>query len=201
MNPLYIWSKAFKKIHGKALKNCRIHETSKVEAGSELVNTSFERHSFCGYFCEIVNARIGSFCSIANNVVIGGSMHPMEWVSMSPVFYMGKDSVKMKYSEHDRDPQIVTTIGHDVWIGSRAIIKQGISIGTGAVVGMGSVVTKDVEPYAVVAGCPAKTIKMRFEKEIVDSLLASEWWYMSDDELKHCAETFTDPKMFLESQK
>ena len=86
MKIIYYWSKFFKKLKGKAVVNSSIHETSKVEAGSEIVNSTFDKHSFCGYDCEIINCDIGSFCSIANRVIIGGGMHPMHWVATSPVF-------------------------------------------------------------------------------------------------------------------
>src|SRR6185312_1217704 len=100
MNILYILSKVLKKIRGSSIINSKIDKTSKVESGSHIVNTTFDRYSFCGYDCEIVNCDIGSFCSIANNVKIGGGMHPMQWVSMSPVFYEGRDSIKAKFSKH-----------------------------------------------------------------------------------------------------
>ena len=134
------------------------------------------RHSFCGYDCEITNTEIGSFCSIANNVIIGGGMHPMDWVSTSPAFYIGRDSVKAKFATHTREPVKKIIIGHDVWIGQYALIKQGITVGTGAVIGMGSVVTKDVEPYSIVAGKPACLINHRFNEDIVQKLLHSKWW-------------------------
>lgn len=118
-----------------------------------------DRYSFCGYNCEMINVEIGSFCSIANGVVIGGEMHPLEWISTSPVFYEGRDSIDMKFSEHKRKKGLKTIIGHDVWIGQNSLIKQGIKIGNGAVIGMGSVVTKDVAPYSIVAGNPTKLIK------------------------------------------
>jgi len=197
MRFLYIWSKLLKKLRGSSIINSKIHKTSKVESGSHIVNTTFDKHSFCGYDCEILNSDIGSFCSIANNVTIGGGMHPTEWVSMSPVFYDGRDSVKAKFSEHKRDPDKRTSIGHDVWIGKGVIIKQGVSIGTGAVIGMGSIVTKDVEPYLVVAGCPAKEIRKRFDDKIIDKLLKIRWWNFNDKELYNYAKYFTDPKRFI----
>ena len=197
MKLLYFWSKMLKKIRYSSIKNSIIHKTSKVESGSHIVNTTFAKHSFCGYDCEIVNCDVGSFCSIANNVVIGGGMHPMEWVSTSPVFYEGRDSVKAKYSEHKRTPAQRTIVGHDVWIGGGVIIKQGVNIGDGAVIGMGSVVTKDVDPYTVVGGCPAKIIKYRFDSEIVKSLLEIKWWHFSDEDLKKYAQYFTDPADFI----
>lgn len=192
-----LFSKVLKKLRFSAIRNSRIDKTSKVESGSNLVNVSMQKHSFCGYNCEICNAEIGSFCSIANNVIIGGAMHPITWVSTSPVFYDGRDSVKKKYSTHKRQEDLQTIIGHDVWIGEGAKIKQGIKIGTGAVVGMGAIVTKDVPPYAIVAGNPARVIRMRFDEIIVQQLLASQWWTFSDEKLSHMAQYITEPKRFI----
>lgn len=197
MKLLYLWAKLCKKIRGSAIINSKIDKTSKIEAGSHVFNSSFDRHSYCGYDCEIINCDIGSFCSIANNVSIGGSQHPMEWVSTSPVFQAGRGSVLKKYSGHAFEDGKKTTIGHDVWIGEKALIKQGIIIGTGAVVGMGSVVTKDVEPYIIVAGCPAKAIRKRFDDRIIEKLLRIRWWEFSDEDLYKFAEHATDPEKFI----
>lgn len=193
----YYWFKFFKKFKSKAILNSKIHPTSKVEAGCEIINTTFGKHSYCGYNCEIINTQIGSFCSISNNVIIGGGMHPISWVSTSPVFYKGKDSVKAKFSEHQRSPHKVVNIGSDVWIGENVLIKQGVKIGDGAIIGMGSIVTKNVEPYSIVAGNPAKLIRMRFESEIIDSLLKIKWWDFNDAELNHFAKYFQDPITFI----
>ena len=201
MQLAYFWSKFFKKLHCKALRKSKIDKTSKVEAGSELYNVSMGRHSFCGYNCEIINCQIGSFCSIANHVVIGGGMHPMDWVSMSPVFYEGRDSVRAKFSEHKRNSPQMTIIGHDVWIGHSAIIKAGVTIGNGAVVGMGSIVTKNVPPYAIVAGNPARLIRFRFDQETINGILDSAWWNFSDNELERFAQYFNDPKKNLSRLK
>ena len=103
--------------------NSVVDITSKVESGSLFLNSTMGKYSFCGYDCEIINCKIGSFCSIANNVIIGGAMHPINWVSMSPVFYHGRDSVKKKFSEFYRDPDKETVVGHDVWIGHGSHIK------------------------------------------------------------------------------
>lgn len=193
----YYWSKVLKKIRGVALKDSQIHKTSKVESGSSLVNTFMDKHSFCGYNCEITNCRIGSYTSIANGVVIGGGMHPVDWVGMSPVFYEGRDSVRAKFSHHVRPTPMETTIGHDVWIGQNVLIKQGISIGHGAVIGMGSVVTKDIPPYAIAAGNPARIIRMRFDEQTVEKLLKIEWWNFSDDKLQLAATSFKSVDEFL----
>jgi acetyltransferase-like isoleucine patch superfamily enzyme len=195
--PSYLWAKIFKKLHGKAVLNCDIDYTSKIEAGSEVVNTRMQRHSFCGYYCKIMNCEIGSFCSIANNVVIGDGMHPMDWASTSPTFYRGRDSVLTKFSEHERKTPLRTIIGHDVWIGERVIIKQGVNIGTGSVIGMGSVVTRDVSPYTIVAGSPARPIRLRFDENIIRRLLESEWWNRDDDVLRRAAKQVKNPTDFL----
>ena len=193
----YIWSKIFKKIRSSAIKNSTIHRTSKVESGSSFINSEMGKHSFCGYDCDISNATIGSFCSIANGVVIGGGMHPINWVGTSPVFYEGRDSVKAKFSKHKREKIKNTTIGHDVWIGQNVIIKQGINIGTGSIIGMGSIVTKDIPPYSIYAGNPAKLIRERFDKKTIDKLLKIEWWNFDDAKLMNYAQYFTNPDKFI----
>jgi acetyltransferase-like isoleucine patch superfamily enzyme len=194
---LYYLNKFFKKIQGSAIKKSVVHKTSKIEAGSLVVNTLFDRHSFCGYDCTILNADIKSFCSIANRVTIGGVAHPMEFVSTSPAFLSHKDSIKTKFSHHQYLPVIRTIVGNDVWIGAGVYVKAGVSIGDGAVIGMGSIVTKDVPPYAVFAGNPAKLIKMRFEEEIVNALLKMQWWDLPDSKLIENAKYFNDPKKML----
>lgn len=194
---IYYLSRILKKIRGKSIYKSNIHRTSKVESGSQFVNSSMDRFSFCGYDCQIINCKIGSFCSIADNVIIGGAMHPINWVSTSPVFYLGRDSVKKKFSKHKREQDKLTIIGQDVWIGQNAIIKQGLNVGTGAIIGMGSIVTKDVKPYSIVAGNPAKEIRKRFDEKIADELLVSEWWNLSDERLGHLAKYITNPTAFL----
>jgi len=94
----------------------------------------------------------------------------VEWVAMSPVFYEGRDSVKAKFSTHKREAPEITTIGNDVWIGINAIIRAGVTIGNGSVIGMGSIVTKDVDDFTIVAGCPAKIIRKRFYDDTINKL-------------------------------
>jgi acetyltransferase-like isoleucine patch superfamily enzyme len=193
----YLWAKLCKKIVGSAIKDCRTDVGAKIEAGCSAVNSTFGRYSFCGYSCTIVNCDVGAFCSISNDVVIGGARHPMEWVSMSPVFSSRRDSVKKKFAKHDKGDTLRTVIGNDVWIGEKALIKAGVRVGDGAVVGMGSVVTKDVPPYAIVAGCPARMIKMRFDDEIIGKLLKIRWWEFEEERLHRYGKHVTCPEDFI----
>jgi chloramphenicol O-acetyltransferase type B len=190
-------SRLIKKAHLCSVRKSSIHPSSKIEAGSNVVFSRFDRYSFCGYDCDIFYAEIGSFTSIANQVVIGGARHPMEWVGMSPVFYRGRDSVRKKFSQHELSRPRITSVGHDVWIGRSAIIMSGVKIGNGAVVGAGAIVTKDVPPYAIVAGNPAKLIRFRFSPDLISSLEDSNWWLLGDDRIEYLARYIKNPEMFI----
>lgn len=193
----YYFSRLLKKSRGSAIRGSILDRTAKVESGSTVVNSSFARHSFCGYDCTILHSDIGSFCSIASNVSIGGVRHPIEFVSTSPVFLSHRDSVKAKFASHDYLPVTRTYIGNDVWIGEGAFLKAGISVGDGAVIGMGAVVTKNVLPYSIIAGNPAHLIRMRFEQDVIDALLRMKWWELPDSELRRLGSTFNEPRLML----
>ena len=131
----YLVARLLKKARLSSVKNSTIHPTSKVESGSQIVAVKMDRHSFCGYDCALLNVEVGPFCSIADGVYVGGSAHPMHFVSTSPVFLSHKDSVKAKFARHDFLDFPRTRIGADVWIGQGAKIRAGVSVGTGAVNG------------------------------------------------------------------
>jgi chloramphenicol O-acetyltransferase type B len=194
----YALARVQKRLRLCALYDAQVHPTSVVEGGCQVINTRMARHSFCGYDCTLINVDIGAFCSIADQVYIGGSAHPVEYVSTSPVFLSHRDSVKAKFARHDYYNLPRTTVGNDVWIGFGARVRAGISIGHGSVIGMGSVVTRDVAPYTIVGGNPARRIRDRFTPQISEALLRLEWWSFDDEKLREAAELFRDPKALLE---
>lgn len=199
----YLYSKIFKKyLRGKSIRDSIIDSTSLINSGSSILNSSIGKYSYCGYDCEINHAIIGNYCSLANDVIIGGEEHPMNWLSTSPVFQNVKHSgPRKRFAKHTLPNSKCTFIGSDVWVGNRAIIKQGVKIGHGAIIGAGAVVTKNVPPYAIVGGVPANIIKFRFDQDTIDFLLISEWWNWSDEKIQHYAYLFADPKKLIDELK
>lgn len=128
-------------------------------------------------------SEIGRYCSIAANTVIGHSRqsHPLGWLSThSKLFALRAARAPGAAGYYVSAP---TILGHDVWVGRDAMIMDGLSIGTGAVVGAQSLVNKDVPPYAIVAGTPARVIRYRFDPDTIERLLASRWWELAPDAL------------------
>jgi virginiamycin A acetyltransferase len=143
--------------------------------------------SYFGPGCVFANASVGRYCSIGPGVQIGMTRHPAYWLTTSPIGYV-PDFLNFERhlaADHDwtrtlplqeYDLRPVTRIGNDVWIGSRAYIKDGVTIGDGAVIGAHSVVTHDVPPYAIVVGSPAKIIRFRFTEALIERLHRLAWW-------------------------
>lgn len=138
-------------------------------------------YSYVNYYSIVHKTTIGKFCSIGPHVVIGLGNHPVRnFVSTSPkLFLKGYFSEKEQYDQFAK-----VEIGNDVWIGSNVTIVNGVSIGDGAVIAANSVVTKDVPPYAIYGGVPAKLIRFRFEEEQRNFLLRLKWWDMGEEWIK-----------------
>ena len=200
MSLMYLIAKGLKRLlNPPALRNCSIDKTAKVCPKSELSRVSLGRYSYIGSDCFMVNAKIGSFCSIADNVVIGGATHPMQYVSTSPVFHKGKNILKKNFATHESIKTSQTQIENDVWIGMGSFVKAGITIHDGAVIGMGSVVTHDVPAYEVWAGNPAKMIRKRFDDDIAERLEKANWWDLEDSKIEKLADVMNDPEAFLKA--
>jgi acetyltransferase-like isoleucine patch superfamily enzyme len=156
--------------------------------------------SYVANGARITHASIGKFCSIGPNAKVGVGTHPSrEFVSSHPAFYSPKREAGISFVETSRyqDFQRIT-IGNDVWIGESAIILDGVVIGDGAIVAAGAVVTRDVPPYAVAAGVPAKTIRYRFSPADIAALEGIQWWDRDMDWLKAHADSFSNISVFVE---
>lgn len=143
-------------------------------------------------FCLGGRVTIGRYSSLASCIRYFGANHPISAASTSPYFY------NQKISQGVQDVHRSSlTIGNDCWIGYGVIITCGCSsIGNGAIIGAGSVVTKDVPPYAVVAGVPARIIRYRFDKDVADALERSRWWDLSPSDILPFASLIDDPLSF-----
>ncbi len=135
---------------------------------------------------EAIYTTIGKFCAVAANARLNALNHPMERISQHKITYRPNEYfvyAKVDKEFRDKRQQTRVMIGHDVWIGHGAIVMPGLSIGHGAVIAAGAVVTKNVEPYAVVAGVPARRIKWRFEKIIREQIIQLAWWDWPQEKL------------------
>ena len=152
----------------------------------EFVESSLGDYSYAMQRTSIVWTEIGKFCSIASDVRINPGNHPTWRASQHHFTYraaaygLGEDD--KEFFNWRKDHQV--TLGHDIWIGHGVVVLAGVNIGTGAVIGAGAVVSKDVAPYSIVGGVPAKEIKKRLPDEIAEEMQKLAWWDWSRDTLK-----------------
>lgn len=193
----YYLGKFFQKIQFPTLRNCEIDSTAIVCQRSNLIDVKMGRYSYMGAANSLSNVEIGSFCSIASYCAIGGGSHPTGFVSSSPVFLKGKNIFGIHFADLPFNDSKKVRIGNDVWIGEGCFVNDGITIGDGAVVGAHSVVTKDVPPYSIVVGAPARIVRYRFDEDTIEKLMELEWWAWSDDRISHYGELFDSPESLL----
>ncbi|SHJ61279.1 CatB-related O-acetyltransferase [Pseudozobellia thermophila] len=201
--PLGIWEgvKAFLNRHARDVENRRRFPKAIIDKGatftsdvtigegSHVLSGCTVNHSCIGFYTYIgrnsllQNVTVGNYCSIAHEVNMGLGRHPIDLMTTSPLFYRKQNTFRRTLVDKDLDFEEYAPInlGHDVWVGARALIMDGVTVGTGAIVAAGAVVTKDVPPYAIVGGVPAKIIKYRFPEVERERLLKSEWWNLAPE--------------------
>lgn len=197
----YLYSKFILYLQISSVKNCDIGEKVKLGHRSNLINVKIDKYSYIGNNNSISNVEIGKFCSIASYCAIGGGEHFMKGISTSPIFFDKNNVFNTCLHEVYYEGERKTYIGNDVWIGENCFIKAGVHIGNGAIIGAHTVVTKDIPPYAVVAGNPSRVLYYRFSQEIIDQLENIEWWEFDWKTMKEAAQFFDKPELFIKKYK
>lgn len=182
----------FVKIDDKSV----VSRKAKVYGNVQVTSSTIGDYSYVGRNSRVVHADVGKFCSIAGEVKVGMGTHTLDKLSTSPIFTEKHNGTKHSWVESSAvNPFRRVTVGNDVWMGVRAMIMGGVTIGDGAVIGAGAIVTKDVPPYAVVAGVPAKVIRYRFPEDMIQELEELSWWDFEERKLRTRINTFQDDDM------
>jgi hypothetical protein len=182
------------------IQDCHFGRFTEVGSDVHMTDSVLDDYSYICRGCELISTDIGKFANIAAMVRINPGFHPMERVTLHHLTYrrarygvdVSDDADFFAWRRRQR-----VTIGHDTWIGHGAVIMPGVRIGHGAVVGSNAVVTKDVPAYAIVAGAPAKVLRMRFPKAIASAIEATCWWDWDHELLTQRLPDFNDVRRFL----
>ena len=152
----------------------------------KMKSSSIGRYSYVGNDTDVECADIGQFCSISDHCRIGMGGHTLSHISSCPLFTQKINGCQEQWIENDIHAveEKRAVLGNEVWVGSHVLINGGVTVGHGAVIGAGAVVVKDVPPYAIVGGVPAKVIRYRFSSEVIEKLLELQWWNLPEETLK-----------------
>lgn len=167
-----------------------------VLRGARLNNTQIGKYSRVGVNCKLTNVKMGNYTVIAANSTLGVGQHPTNYLTYHSIFYKkgnwGWHDDWIKYPEGFQE-QAQITIGNNVWIGQKVIVMDGVTIGDNSIVATGAIVTKDVPPFSIVGGVPAKVIKTMFNEEIRARLQEIQWWNLPDEEITKVIDLFHIP--------
>ena len=185
---------------GSTVSYCKLEGNNALGRNSHLINCLVGKNTYFGNNVILTESKIGRFCSIGDNVKIIAAQHPIDtFISTSPLFYTQNTLLKtyIKREKYPNFKYVLNTnfkviVHNDVWIGSNVLILGGVIIGNGAIIAAGSVVIKDVEPYSIVGGVPAKHIKYRFDSHTILTLETYKWWDKSEEWFTMNAEYFSD---------
>jgi chloramphenicol O-acetyltransferase type B len=170
---------------GAELFNSTLADHVQLQRQTTVTDTRIARYTYVARHAYLNLVTVGSFCSIGPSVLAGLGEHPIDLGTTSPAFYSTRRQCGATFARSDHFPERrPIIIGHDVWLGARAFIRDGVTIGDGAIIAAGAVVTHDVPPYAIVGGTPAKQIRLRFPEATILRLQALAWWSWSDDRLR-----------------
>ena len=161
------------------IADSRFGAYTEVHRACRIVGSEFGDYAYCDRMADIAHTHVGKFANIAAMTRIGPTDHP--WRNAAQHHFLYRSSYYFEDAEDDgaffaARAARRTRLGPDCWIGHGAIVKPEVTVGTGAVVAAGAVVTKDVDPFLIVAGCPARPLRMRFPEAVADRLLALAWW-------------------------
>lgn len=164
-----------------------LEDSVQINRSNMIINSTIGAYSYTGMNTVIKHTSVGKFCSISWNVSASGGGHNYNAITPHPFTHLPSFGIVSEKTDIEIKR---ISIGNDVWIGMNSCILQGITIGDGAVIGAGSVVTKDVPPYAVVAGNPAEVIKYRFDSSVIKKLLSLKWWDLPTEVIQNNISSF-----------
>ncbi len=168
------------------LRNAKLGRFTEIRDRVAFWDSGLDDYSYVERQAEVIYASIGKFCAIASNARVNALEHPIERVSQHKITYRANEyflGARLDQDFREKRRGQAVEIGHDVWVGHGAVIMPGIKIGHGAVIAASAVVTRDVAPYAIVAGVPAKFLKWRFDNKISERIIALSWWHWGHDKL------------------
>lgn len=181
--------------------NSEVGDKVSLNRRNYILRSSIGRYSYTGIGTMIRSATVGNFCSLSWNISIGGGDHDYNHVTTSPLWRFrmmegGEIDHKSNADLQKRfEDQADCIIGHDVWIATNVVVLRGVTIGNGAVIGAGAIVTKDVAPYSIVVGVPAREIKKRFDVKTIEALEGIQWWNWPEDVLREHIDLIWSRKM------
>lgn len=179
----------------------RFTEHTHVLKGAKLNNVKIGKYSRVGVNCKLTNVVAGNYSCIGANSVLGVGQHPTNFLTYHSIFYKkgnwGWHDDWIKYPEGFQE-QAQITIGNNVWIGQKVVVMDGVTIGDNSIVATGAIVTKDVPPFTIVGGVPAKVIKTMFNEEMRARLQEIQWWNLPDEEITKVIDLFHIPNPTIE---